>query len=224
MRPDKRKSAERLFDVIGMIDDSIIAENQENVAPKKNRSPSFLRQFAPSLAVILVFAVCLSAMFTISRFFDEKSEGEIGDEAIGSESDKDGYTDQERFDNVLSSASLCASVTRVSLDEIDFFSGNVELIWSYKGEDGYYKLTLGTKNKVGSVEEKLKNGYTQISYDDAGRCDYMVWISYGNGEVVSPQLKYSYSGGNVGYGELFEYSPEVIPSDDFVELIENTVN
>ena len=223
MRRDKRQSAERLFEVIGMIDDSIIAENQEISPSRKNFFSLSQRRFVPLLAAVLVFTVCLSAMFAIAQLGDEKTDLPEDDKS-NTQAEDEGHTYQKHFDSVMSSASLCADVKRVSVNDLDLFCGAVELIWSYVDEDEFYKLTIGTDESAEAIKEKLQTGYKQLSSYDAELCDYRVWISYGNGVVMSPQLKYSYSGGNVGYGKLFEYSPEVVPSNEFVELIEKIVN
>ena len=73
-----------------------------------------------------------------------------------------------------------------------------------------------------TIQKALEKESMLVTPDYAQRCDYSVWICYGNGEIVSPQLKNS--AGNIGYCELFEYSPEIEPSKEFVDLLDELVN
>lgn len=216
---NKRKSAERLFDAIGMIDDSIIAECQApNVSALQKNYASFrLMRVVSVCASIAVICACFGASLVISKFLNMKEDSAPNDDDKG----HIGTTEQiyeERFDTVLTNAVLSSNTEILSLDEIDFFDGEINLIWTDADTDGYYVMTLNESEE--RVKEGLKKGYSQLSANTSGsqRIEYTVWISYGNGEVVSPELKYSQ--GNIGYAELFEYSPEVVPSDAFVDLIQ----
>ena len=48
-----------------------------------------------------------------------------------------------------------------------------------------------------------------------------VWIALGDGRIISPCLKES--NGNVAFGTLFDYDPEVEPSADFVTALYDTL-
>ncbi len=214
-----RKSAERLFDAIGMIDDGIIAECQSPDASvcKKSRASFNFRRTVALFASLAVVSVCLCAGFVISKLSDKKGDSLPNDDG----KDNVGATEQgfeKRFDAVLNNAVSSSNTEKLSLDEIDFFDGEINLIWTDAQTDEYYVLKLNESEEI--VNEGLKKGYSQVSADTdtSNRIGYAVWISYGNGEVVSPELKYSQ--GNVGYCELFEYSREVVPSETIVSLIE----
>ena len=216
---DKHKHAERLFDVIGMIDDSIIAECQEpNVSAYKRLGTSLrFRRFVSVCVSLAVICASLSAVLVISKLSNKKADTAPNDNDKGD----GGVSDQNygyRFDTALKNAALSSNTEICSLDEIDFFDGEINLIWTDSKSDEYYVLKLNESEEI--INEGLKKGYSQVSADTStsDRIVYTVWISYGNGEIVSPELKYSQ--GNVGYGELFEYSPEVLPSETFVNLIE----
>ena len=216
---NKRKSAERLFEVIGMIDDSIIAECQDpNVSAWQMKHASFrIGKVISVCASIAVICACLCTSLIISKLSNKKSDSAQNDDDRGTiGATEDIY--EERFDTVLKNAVSSSNTEILSLDEIDFFDGEINLIWTDAKTDGYYVLTLNESEEL--VREGLKKGYSQLSADTSAsdRIGYTVWISYGNGEVVSPELKYSK--GNIGYGELFEYSPEVLPSTVLVNLIE----
>ena len=46
---------------------------------------------------------------------------------------------------------------------------------------------------------------------------YQIWLSFGDGVVVSPYLKNT--AGNAGHGTVFDYDPELEMSDDLAEYI-----
>ena len=216
---DKHKHAERLFDVIGMIDDSIIAECQEpNVSAYKRLGTSLrFRRFVSVCVSLAVICASLSAVLVISKLSNKKADTAPNDNDKGD----GGVSDQNyeyRFDTTLKNAVSSSNTERCSLNEINFFDGEINLIWTDENTDGYYVLTLEESQEY--IEESLKKGYSQMSANtsESESIGYTVWISYGNGKVVSPELKFSK--GNVGYGELFEYSPEVVPGENLVKLVE----
>ena len=49
-----------------------------------------------------------------------------------------------------------------------------------------------------------------------------VWINYGDGRVVTPYLKDTE--GNVGYGTLFDYEPEIVPTKDMSKFVNSLVS
>jgi hypothetical protein len=49
-----------------------------------------------------------------------------------------------------------------------------------------------------------------------------VWVSMGDGRVISPYL--AISEGNVGYGCLFDYESEVEPTDVFVQTVMDLIS
>lgn len=223
-RERKISSAERLFDAIGMIDDRLIAEaaecHSQNLTQKKI---PFMRRYAVSLtALLLVFMMVggftIANLSTVldsdSNSLDEGIRDDIGE--IG----QNGNT----LDFVLSSAVQKSDATTVSLEEIDFFDGEVSIIWSYAGdgENEYHKLTFEAQNAESKVKNCMSKSVEQIPAESEDSNICRVWVSYGNGEVVSPYLKES--AGNIGYATLFEYSPEVVPSDSFCDLVSNALN
>ena len=217
---NKRKSAERLFDVIGMIDDSIIAECQEPRASTSRKADISLRfrKYASVFVVLAVVCASISTGLVIMKFTSKKEDSVINDDNKGNVGTTQDTEYKDRFDTVLENAISSSGTRTLSLEEIDLFNGEINLIWTDASTDGYYVMTLNESSEY--VKEGLKKGYSQLSADtgESENIGYTVWISYGNGEVVSPELKYSK--GNIGYGELFEYSPEVLPSDAFVDMIE----
>lgn len=216
----KMRSAEKLFDAIGMIDDRFIAEAMDTAeycskAPQKKKVP-FLRRYATSLTALLLVVV-MAGGFVVANLsgvldfdgLDENLKDDIGE--VGQS--------HKSLDFVLTATT--PSTALITLEEIDFFDGEVSLIWNCGDEDGYHKLTFRESNAETLVKNCMSSSVKQISAETADENVCKVWISYGNGEVVSPYLKESE--GNVGYAELFEYSPEVIPSDSFCDLVSDAI-
>ena len=92
------------------------------------------------------------------------------------------------------------------------YNGKTTLIWS-DGEKLYVRETENTE----SLKDTLSASVEPIPHGEMP--SYKIWISFGDGRVVTPFLEYSEE--NVFDGTLFDYSPKVLPSDEFLdELIE----
>ena len=214
-KQDKLRSAERLFDAFGMIDDRIVFEAQEAyMAPSRNSSLSF-RKYVVSAMVAMVLVVSMIGGFLISNLTkknDVDLNENVGTTDIGSE---------HQMDMLLLSAAQNGVVESTPIEEIDFFDGNVSLIWSCEGDSNYYKLIFDTNDAEIKIKNQMSAPKNEITDTSADSLSCKVWISYGNGEVVSPYLKAS--NGNIGYSTLFDYSPEVLPSEAFTDLVHDTV-
>ena len=212
---DKFRAAERLFDALDMIDDRIVFEAQEAYkAPSRSSSLSF-RKYVVSAMVAMVLVVSMIGGFVISNLTkknDVDLNENVGTTDIGSE---------QQMDMLLLAAAQVGAVESTPIEEIDFFDGNVSLIWSYEGDTNYYKLIFDTSDAEIKIKNQMSAPKKEITDTSADLLCCKVWISYGNGEVVSPYLKAS--NGNIGYSTLFDYSPEVIPSEAFTDLVHDTV-
>ncbi len=103
----------------------------------------------------------------------------------------------------------------LSAEELPLFAGPL-LIFSEQGSDAYYAVTLTTsecERLVTLMQSQNRTEYTKQSQEPA----YQIWLSFGDGMVVSPYLKNT--AGNAGHGEVFDYDPELEMSDDLAELI-----
>lgn len=89
------------------------------------------------------------------------------------------------------------------------------LIWQPVGEDGYYVYTL-EESELKRLDGRLEKEQT-LAARNADEPTVRLWISYGNGRIVTPYLPKT--NGNIGICEPFEYSAEIIPSDDLVALV-----
>ena len=215
---NKIKAAQRLFDAIGEIDDSIIkdAENTCFSCSRTLHNTRFTR-VVTTAAVILVLCVGMVGGFIVGNL-----RGPQDGMTNSSDEDVNVITQTDNLKNVLLDACETDAAEIITLDAIDFFDGEVSVIWKYDGENDYYKLVLGKTKNDAAIRNKVSGVNKQIDEETAISLGVSVWVSYGNGEVVSPYLKTS--NGNVGYAELFDYSPEIVPNDDFVQFVKNTIS
>ncbi len=209
---DTRRAAEYLFDEIGGIDDSFIAAAQ-SARPMRARKPLRVAALAAAAVLVMAMVVALPMNF-ITNGVDKDSNEFYGGPAstkpidgLGSLPDDDGWEDKPsteqsmlELDGILGGAPDSFYVGGVP----ELFDGTPRLLWLQDGRLYGVKLTA---SELKNLRQEQDRG-DQIG--DAAEAEIMVWISYGNGLVVSPYLEDS--PGNVGYGELFDYSPEIIPS------------
>jgi hypothetical protein len=63
------------------------------------------------------------------------------------------------------------------------------------------------------MQSKNRTEFTEQS----AQPKYQIWLSFGDGVVVSPYLKNT--AGNAGHGEVFDYDPELELGDALAERI-----
>ncbi len=191
----KQNAAERLFAAIGDIDDDIVHESEIPLIKVQHGRFSIGRLAAIAAAVLLTFGFTFGI---IGRFVGIFTESTPAVEAV------------------LTKAATEGEAQLLSEAEMDFFDGKTHIIWSMDDSDKYYRITL-TESDGKSLNNKAAT-WSDLTADVA-ESGFRLWIAYGDGKVVSPYLK---SGnGNVGYGKLFDYSPEVQPSKEFEGFIKN---
>ena len=211
MNSKKIRSAEILFDAIGMIDDRIIAEAQVPYrAPKSKNAFKFLIAFSCVFAVIALSLGSFMIADLTDKFFPLNEEDHLPP-----------ATNYGSFEQLLNSAASNSAATQLESKEINFFDGDTKLIWRFENESKYNVITVSSDSQIKQIRAAIKNNSYKISPEAADSVECQVWIAYGNGTVVSPYL--ADSAGNIGYAELFEYSPEVEPNEDFVKVIEEIV-
>lgn len=223
---DTRRAAEYLFDEIGGIDDSYIAAAQ-SAGKTKARMP--FRAGLVAAAAVLVMTVTLVIPMGLYVGGDkEASDDGIYDQAIGTKPTYDGNQhgpadSAEDVANSTQSLYTLDGVLNVSQDSfyvgdtLDLFDGTPKLLW--QASDG---VLCGVNLSAAELEhlDRESGRGEQIGYTEL-EAEIQVWISYGNGIVISPYLEDS--PGNVGYGELFDYSPEIIPSSAVTGRIKNII-
>ncbi len=213
---DTRRAAEYLFDEIGGIDDSYIAAAQ-SAGKARTRIPFRAGLIAAAAVLVLTVTVILPTGLRTKGDMEVSGDG-IHDEAIGTKPNYDGnyYGPTEeankKDDESQESIYTLDSVLNVSHDSFymgddpDLFDGTPRLIW--QTADGALRGVDLSAAELEYLDRESGRG-EQVG-DTELEAEIQVWVSYGNGLVISPYLEDS--PGNVGYGELFDYSPEIIPS------------
>ena len=106
---------------------------------------------------------------------------------------------------------------KVSAEDVQLFGGAPSVIWKYSDEETYRvsPISRSEAERLSSLLERDKGQRIDRETTES-RLDG-VWIATGDGRVISPYLERT--DGNIGYGELFEYSPEYEPSEEFSEYL-----
>lgn len=204
---DKRTAAEHIFCSVGLIGNMLIAEAQE---PYRARRPAKKRRRA---ALLLAAMITLSLMLSV--FMGSFIIAQIGNLSI---------PDPVRDDlhELLLKAESTGAAELYDGDEISLFDGEETLIWRSEGDEQYRVLGLGTALRGRSIKQLISKHGGELTSSEAEKLGYEVWISLGDGTVVSPYLKSS--DGNVGRGELFSYTPEVIPGTELENIIRDVIS
>ncbi len=213
---EKRICAEKLFDEIGLIDDRFITEAATPYV--RVRGLRALRAVAIAAA-----AVTLAVTMALGAFV-------VGMIALGGKKDADSMNDETRYeedmDNSLNSVSTLSeklegmrentASLKTDRADIELFDGTPKIIWKYADEETYRVRSI-TEGELNVLTERLKeNKGEKLQGDTDGGLEGL-WISTGDGKVISPYLEQT--AGNVGYGEIFEYEPEYEPAEDFSEYL-----
>lgn len=213
---EKRICAEKLFDEIGLIDDRFITE----AATPYVRARGFRALRAIAIAAA---AVTLAVTMTLGALV-------VGMMALGGQKDADGMKGETMYDEDMENSLNGVSTLSEKLEgmrdktaslktdrtDIELFDGTPKVIWKYADEETYRVRSI-TDSELNTLTVRLnENKGEKIKGDTEGELEGL-WISTGDGKVISPYLEQT--AGNVGYGEIFEYEPEYEPSEDFSEYL-----
>lgn len=218
MNADKTRNASLLFEAIGDIDDRLIQEAQApfvKTAPSKRYNLKAIIALAATLSIV----IGMLGAFAVSKFIGNVIDSALNDKADEEESSQ---IFESSLSQTLLDASDMPSVSKCEADEIDFFDGNTSIIWKASEQNEYCVFTLTSASDVTRLKNELSKVKEDISPENAENSQCEVWVTFGNGTVVSPYLKNS--AGNVGYAELFEYSPEVEPDAAFAEFVNDLIS
>lgn len=208
------KKAEYLLDEIGLIDDGIIAEAMMALSTSVKRSFSLKKFVAVSAAAAVMVTVMLGTLVIGSL-----RENESGANDIAGTTDSGDLTQSLTLSETLLMAEASeASSSYASALDVDLFDGQKKIVWQSADGGEYYSLDVVGSSESARLEKALSITYGRAQNVTSDKDEAKLWICYGDGTVVSPYIKAG--SGNVGYGELFDYSAEIIPSDNFKDLIE----
>ncbi len=192
----------RLYEEIAGVDERYLQEAGAYRARKK--SPAW-RTLLIAAALLLSFTVLLGTV---------AAGVTIG--VIGALIDREEQPDQETLTPVEQMEQVMAqnSLEPLAADELALF-GAPTLIWSEQGSDEYFCVTL-TKSQCEQLVCLMQSSRREYTAQSEAP-EYQIWLSFGDGVVVSPYLKNT--AGNAGHGAVFDYDPELEMSDDLAEYI-----
>ena len=145
----------------------------------------------------------------------------LGDWLFGSQDQPQSPENQEqpeiysiaKMESVLENKQTALSPVKAK--NVPLFTGSAQLIWTDGESDEYYRVSL-SEQELASLLYLMQERQVDLG-EDSEIPSYKIWISIGDGMVISPYLKAD--PGNTGHGELFDYDPELEMSDDLAEYI-----
>lgn len=216
-----------LYSAIGEVDDRYAAEalrymqrmRAENEMKKRRRSRA-LTAWLVAAAVLVSILTAVGAMSLAGRkmnealngFRPDASSGEKPEEQVNQKSEELNVLPSQleacSFEGTLRAARKAEYVT----ENPDLFSGIPTVFWQYADSDTVYSKPLG---ELGGTLSMVDFDWCYpIAPEYSGAGWTRVWICDGAGCVVTPYL--CASAGNIGYGELFDYTPEILPPSYYV--------
>ena len=198
---EKMKKAEYLFSELSGIDERLVAEALE-VKGKRTG-------FGKRAVVVLVAAALLMSLFVgsfvIGNIVGDKKQDSV--EPVVSDTFEESLADAERSSRVMSYRST---------DDIDLFDGAAKIVWS--DGDGYNVIRLSGESEQKKLYSAMNKSFAGAkAVGEGDDTDVLVWISFGDGRVMTPYLRNTV--GNVGYGTLFEYEAEIVPTSDMSKFV-----
>ena len=201
----------RLYDEIGGVDESYL--QQAATYRAKRKAPVWRAVLiAASLALVGVLLIGTLAMSIGIGLVGSWIMDALQPQAPGSNEQPAAYTIADMEQTMQNKQSDLNPVTE---ENLQFFTKHAQLIWT-DGESGeYYRVNL-TETELDRMLSLMQRYQVEID-EDSEQPNYQMWISFGDGTVVSPYLKTS--PGNTGHGQLFNYDPEIELSEDLIRLI-----
>ena len=195
----------RLYEEIGGVDERYL---QQAAAYRARRNAPAWRALLIAAALTLVGALLLctiAASVTIGVLVGILGEGE----------EPTPPAPMEQMELAMQEAQQTRSPR--SADEVEpMLFHQPMLIFSEQGSDVYYTVSLSTsecEQLISLMQSKNRTEFTEQS----AQPKYQIWLSFGDGVVVSPYLKNT--AGNAGHGAVFDYDPELELGDALAEQI-----
>ena len=206
MDRSKQKKAEYLLRELGGIDDHYLCEAMEWQTGGKravSRRPLRVLLIAATLAMVLV--ISLVGVVALLR-----RQGEAPKPNVPPTLDE-----VQCLNQLLLACTESDSFTQNTVEEIDFFDGTVRLTVQDRKTGALYVSRPLTSNEQASLSRDLLAPKERATQEASN--EYLVWVTLGNGDVLSPYL--AHSAGNVGAATLFDYEAEYVPTQEFNDLL-----
>ncbi len=195
-----------LYCAVGMINDNIVAECQSPRYLKRRaikRGAWITAAVAACLALVVSVAALntgLLAMILVPQFGGESSTPGTDLDAV----------QPSALATALKEAELYAQ--RFDKNELSNYRAGKALIWQSEQSGELYTLPINGYEQTYKLELLLEKKGAEVSAEEAAHISTRLWVSLGDGRVVTPYLKESV--GNVGYGTIFDYTAELAPDDE----------
>ncbi|MBR2432345.1 MAG: hypothetical protein IKB23_05445 [Clostridia bacterium] len=202
---NKKEKAQLLFERMGLIDDRFIDEAASYVPKRAAVRIKFpvIRALAACLSVLLVFGI------GIMMFGDKAPSG------------NNSQPNNESLPQILTVSSIlkkgATPYRLVDPSKLDLLDGESRIIWQDTESGEYYQVKI-------SASQQNELHYLNLPAENVTEADgdYRIWFVNASGEVSSPELKKS--SGNVSFGSLFTYDPELELTDAFLERLDTLIN
>ena len=225
MKLSKLRKAEILLDAMSEIDDLYLTEAlsrfpASTASPRKRFLSSPLMRTLPAVAALAaVLALVLTGPF--NGLFAKK-DAENAD--TSSKNETINVTDSTPFtalNSVLQSCTESPSFTPISADDVAFFDGNVRLTVKDSQTGALYVSRPLTSAEQAKLLDEFKRTGERVTDSEQVDEIYSVWITLGDGQVLTPCLPAT--AGNIGVGALFDYASERIPTQTFLDLVKTLI-
>jgi hypothetical protein len=203
---NKKEKATLLFDGMSLIDDRFI-EEADTYVPRVavyKRKFAVVAALAACLSIILVFSIAPMLFKTQSPSGGGSHSQEITPPTVMNE-----------YELILSQGST--EERAIDIHSVNLSDGAYRLIWLDLQSGVYYEKTL-TRLQLYTLKDLASRSETRGEQSGV----YRIWLVDALGEVTTPEL--ISSPGNVYYGSLFYYEPELLISDSFIEELDFILN
>ncbi len=223
---NRKRFAEYLFDEIGLIDDRYIAQAEFAYAPSSSARPAkpswSSRRILITAVTLSLLLACILSVFVgnqLQKGAKEDAAPTAPMESMGNNSADNAGASRSTVSLRLQALRAETEHLRLSADSLPLFDGTPRIIWKYSDESGYRAMALSEQEKNQLLTLLFQNKGSRLSPETAEAVKSLdgIWIALGDGSVISPCLEQS--AGNVGFGSLFEYDPELEPSSAFTEYL-----
>ncbi len=198
MNDRQQMQAQRLFAALSEVDDALLSELvQSQIATKKPPLLLRIRSVSRIAVAALLFLTVLFGGIRLSNLIginESPSPGEDAPPVLSAQA------------LLLESVSVMEAVDEES--QLDFFSGTPMLICRFTERGDYYTHPLSGNFSVlnGSA------GGAMLTAEESKEEALRIWVCDGKGNVRTPQL--TPASGNLSYGCLLDYSPELAPGEE----------
>ena len=203
---DKETKLAYLIDEIGMIDDRYV--NEVLLAKENRRAATKRRTIALLAAVVAALVLMIGSLWIGKIAWDRILENAQPPHSVDATSLEERILalDTERFEKLTT-----AEDTQAALHD-----GSVKLIFRSDAEE-YRFITVSDQKDAAKLRQYLSGDGNKTPVTDPPKAHLQLWVSLGNGHVLTPYLLEESGGG--AYGVLPDYAIEAYPSASFEDFI-----